>query len=126
MEIAANKTEVQVLDVLCQFFEMLYPGDGKPLGAKAFSDWKRNRQEQFAQAMRDQQVVAKSNEQQQHRGVDGIGQVKRRMASSLEAILKPLFGEEALKDEKFMERLDKDNNFGFKPHYDKKATIIKS
>lgn len=125
MHIVTNPVEATVLDQMTAFFHQFYPRESKSLALKAFDDWKTKRQQRIDKALKDQAVVAKSNSEQQHRGVDNIGQVNRRVAESLDGVIKELYGPHAVDDPKFMDRLDKDNNFGFKPHYDKKTVIIK-
>ena len=87
-------------------------------------DWSKCRNLRLAQALRDQGAVARQNTTEQHRGVDGIGQVQRRLSASLENEIISLYGQDALKDDRFMDRLNRENDLNYKPNYNKKARII--
>jgi hypothetical protein len=100
---------------------------GPSLAKRAYADFERGNNLRLAKALSEQAAVGRSNANASHRGVDGIGQVGARMATSLQHELRRLYGQDALQDEAFIDRLNRDNpNFNFKPAYQRKTRIIKS
>jgi len=110
-------------EVMDEMVDLLGPSTAK----RVYADFERGNNLRLAAALRDQARVSRANQEAEHIGVDCIGQVRRRIATSLESELRRLYGQDALKDDAFMDRLQRDNpNFNFKPAYKRKARIIKS
>ena len=100
---------------------------GPSAARRVFEDFKKGRNLRLAAALREQTEVGRQNSKMEHRSVDGIGQVQRRYGPKLRHAITELYGADALKDDKFMDGLNRDNpNFNFKPTYKGKTTIIKS
>ncbi len=125
MHLVINPQEASFLEMTTEFYRQWFPNDCQEMAMKALQQWRTRKQDLIDQGLKDQAIVAKSNQEQMHRGVDGVGQCNRRVAQSLDTAIKEIWGPDAVDDQKFMDRLDKENNFGFKPHYDKKTVIIK-
>ena len=126
MHLILNPGEASLRDSMIAFFHDLgFHRDAIRLGNKAFDDYRDQRAKRLKRALSDQATVAKQNANAKHHSVEGIGQVMRRMAPTLRAELTPLYGHDFIHDDKFMDRLDKDNNFNFKPSYEGKTTIVK-
>lgn len=106
--------------------EQLVEQFGIPLSTarELLRDWQRGRNLRLEKALRDQSAVAAQNAEENHRGVEGVGQCARRLADSLRLEILSIYGPDALSDDRFMDRLDRENHFGFKPHYQQKARII--
>jgi hypothetical protein len=100
-------------------FESFPPDIAKQL----WHEYKRGTSLKLKKALEEQNAIAYHNSKEQHRGVDGVGQVGRRIATSLRAELVNLYGEDALHDDAFMDRLNRENNFNFKPSYERKAQV---
>lgn len=96
----------------------------RDLAQRLWEDYKAGRNLRLEKALRQQAQVARENAQAQHRGVDGLGQVDRRMAQSLRYELIRIYGQDALRDPAFMRKLDADNSLGLKPTYQPKSQII--
>ena len=97
---------------------------GPAMARKLYEDFKTGRNLRLAQALRDQQEVARDNAGARHHGVDGMGQVETRMATRFKYAIIEQYGQEALSDPEFMKRLDRENGLGLKPSYESKARIV--
>ena len=123
--IITNPKEKAIFDAMFEFFaDCGFINDARRLAERSLVEYRAVNAQRVDAALKEQHRISKENEKVSHRGVDGVGQCDARLSPKFKTELVRMFGADAIKDEKFMKGVEKDNNFNFKPNYERKATMI--
>ena len=123
--IITNPKDKAILDSLIEFFvDVGFINEARRLGERCFNEYKQANADRVDRAIKAQHALSKENEKAAHKGVDGVGQCEQRLDPAFKAEVIRMFGNDAIEDEKFMKGVERDNNFNFKPTYERKATMI--
>lgn len=94
------------------------------LAERMMVDWQEGVNLKLKEAFNEQVVVGAQNAQEQHRSVNGLGQCRQRLSFKLEDALRQLYGADSLKDDKWMDKLNREHGLGMKPNYECKARVV--